>query len=499
MKEITVAFGNNPVLQVNSGDPTGAKIEGQYGTLTVNFDGTYSYQANPNVVIGSTDTFSYKLTDLDGSTSTSKIVVTVGAGAAAVGGDISSLSISESGLSHGTAPVAGGESPAQTNVSFTAGADDLHVTLSAADLNLSLSWSVSSDGQHVYGSQSGSVVVEFDITSGSTIKAGTSGQTTVTETLYGAINGDTASKDGSGVPNNLGVLDVVASDTVNTGSVTDKITSDVVDDVPVITVGTLPAAESLSEANLTATAYDDNTAGTSPDASKLSITETFAGAFHDNFGADGAQGGVTDPVNNPNNTTYSLVLNGTGPVQSNLTDALTQHPVYLVQTDADTITGYAGYPTGTNTPVVFTISTDNAGNVTFTLDRSVENDGTTVSLPSSSVMLQQTVEDGDGTHSTPASINIGSQLQITDDTPTLTSINNAAGVPLGADGITVDAANPSVSGTWTGSFGADGPNSTAPFEVTIGGIEIDSSNPQSVELLLNGKTVMLDAEPRPSP
>ncbi len=48
---------------------------------------------------------------------------------------------------------------------------------------------------------------------------------------------------------------------------------------------------------------------------------------------------------------------------------------------------------------------------------------------------------------------------VIDDTPTLTSISSA----------TVSAANPTFNnGTWTGSFGADGANSTTPFNLVMG-------------------------------
>ncbi len=266
LKEITVAFGNNPVLQVNSGDPTGAKIEGQYGTLTVNFDGTYSYQANPNVVIGSTDTFSYKLTDLDGSTSTSKIVVTVGAGAAAQAGGDSGVSVAESGLSNGSAPVTGGHPSDATGqgaasaLTFTAGGDDLHVAFAASTvtaLNSSntvrgLTWSlVNSD--EIDAKQGGQTVAELILSGGANatqrsdgsflIAAGATGTVVVTETLENPIL-----NEGS-LTGNLGTLAVTATDTINPTSVTDNVTVTVIDDKPATN-------------NISLTVADDGNSGT---------------------------------------------------------------------------------------------------------------------------------------------------------------------------------------------------------------------------------------------
>ncbi|MEI9915706.1 MAG: hypothetical protein WDN29_07760 [Methylovirgula sp.] len=59
-----------------------------------------------------------------------------------------------------------------------------------------------------------------------------------------------------------------------------------------------------------------------------------------------------------------------------------------------------------------------------------------------------------------SAINATDQVSVgvIDDTPTMTSISSG----------TVDAANPSLSGAWAGSFGADGPNSTTPFNLVMG-------------------------------
>ncbi|MCG9094415.1 retention module-containing protein [Laribacter hongkongensis] len=59
----------------------GTAIQGQYGSLTLNADGTYSYALTPGVDVpkGSVfeDTFSYTITDKDGDTSTTTITVKI--------------------------------------------------------------------------------------------------------------------------------------------------------------------------------------------------------------------------------------------------------------------------------------------------------------------------------------------------------------------------------------------------------------------------------------
>ena len=52
-------------------------LPGSFGTLTLNADGCYSYDGNPNVVppAGATDVFVYTITDGDGDTSTTTLTI----------------------------------------------------------------------------------------------------------------------------------------------------------------------------------------------------------------------------------------------------------------------------------------------------------------------------------------------------------------------------------------------------------------------------------------
>ena len=54
-------------------------MPGSFGALTLNADGSYSYDGNPNVVppAGATDTFVYTITDGDGDTSTVTLTITL--------------------------------------------------------------------------------------------------------------------------------------------------------------------------------------------------------------------------------------------------------------------------------------------------------------------------------------------------------------------------------------------------------------------------------------
>ncbi len=76
--KIGVAAGSTTpsnYLDVNS-----TSIVGAYGTLTVNLDGTYSYQANGKIAdLGKDDVFTYKIETLDGTVNTQTLTIKVDA------------------------------------------------------------------------------------------------------------------------------------------------------------------------------------------------------------------------------------------------------------------------------------------------------------------------------------------------------------------------------------------------------------------------------------
>jgi VCBS repeat-containing protein len=174
------------------------------------------------------------------------------------------------------------------------------------------------------------------------------------------------------------------------------------DDGPQISVSTISEPSlSLNEAHLPT--------GTNPNSADTSTATSFSGLFTDKFGADGPSGGTT-----ASGTNYTLSI-GTHGTATGLTDTVSGLAVTLVQNGSGEIDGVinAGLIGQTT---VFSIKVDGGGDVTFKLDRAMEDNNGPASLPENSVTLTQTITDGDGT-SVSAGVDISQQLSVTDDAP----------------------------------------------------------------------------------
>ncbi|TIO39709.1 MAG: hypothetical protein E5X81_34240, partial [Mesorhizobium sp.] len=82
----------------------GAGIAGTYGTLTLNANGSYSYDGFANAVPagGATDTFVYTIMDGDGDLSTTTLTITLSDGGLAAAND--DATVNEAALAIGSNP-----------------------------------------------------------------------------------------------------------------------------------------------------------------------------------------------------------------------------------------------------------------------------------------------------------------------------------------------------------------------------------------------------------
>ena len=198
---------------------TGETINGQYGTLTIDADGNYSYTRNPGTPGGVTDTFQYTITDGDGDPANAFLVISIGNSGTTLDlptdGD-AGTQILEEGLA---GPPAG--SDAAGNGEFTTGT----FTYTAPDgpANVTIGGvAVTSVGQTFAGTY-GTL----------TIDAISAGSITYTYELTSTTNGDNTSDsfavvvsdvDGDSTPGNLviSIVDDVPTAIADTDSVTDN-------------------------------------------------------------------------------------------------------------------------------------------------------------------------------------------------------------------------------------------------------------------------------------
>ena len=182
--------------------------------------------------------------------------------------------------------------------------------------------------------------------------------------------------------------------------------------------------------------------GTGPAGSNIAVG-SFAGNFTIVTGADGGT------------TTYSLTLaGGVASLLTTLIDSVTGSAVTLFKISATEVDAR-----NANGDIVFTLVADGTGHVTMTELRGVhEGVGETpdssegVILAANLVSLTATVTDGDGDKAS-ASIDLGPQITIHDDGPTL-GLFTAAVIPNEVG---------SVNGTFVFAAGADG---LAHFNIT---------------------------------
>jgi VCBS repeat-containing protein len=377
----------------------GSSIPGQYGTLTLNANGTYTYHATANAITANQDdVFVYTIRDGDGDQATTTLTIHVAnvtlspnyqektVDEAAL--DLSAIGDLVAGTVTGTNPTSTAET--QTGQLAVSGTG---VTYTAQDVtNAHGRFVLNTDGSYTY-------------------------------TLFSPI--DSGAIQGPNTVSTVDTFNYVATDqygnSVNTGTVKINIT----DDVPKISVKSDPLPQ--------LTTHDSNL-GVLGDDSK-----SFQASFLKDWGADGpaSTGAIA----------YALGVNtaeSTGLVDTASGQAVVMHAV-----DATHVVGW----TATDHQTVFTVSVDGTtGVVTLDQARAVVHanpndpaESKTLSF-ADLVTLTATLKDGDGdTAFTTA--NIGNSLNFVDDGPTMVTGGDFS--PF------ANTLNNSAFHTFTGTFGGD--------------------------------------------
>ncbi len=186
-------------------------VAGTYGSLTLNADGSYSYDGAPNVVLpaGATDTFVYTITDGDGDTSTVTLTITLSDSGLAASND--DLTVDEAALAIGSNPASTAETVSGTVVdNVTPGVAPYTYLLTSPAVGAHGTLTFNADGTYSY-------------------------------TLTTPVDGATLD-NGVTTENNVETFNYQVTD-ANGNTTTSTITIDVTDDVPTATADTNSVVE----------------------------------------------------------------------------------------------------------------------------------------------------------------------------------------------------------------------------------------------------------------
>ena len=459
------------------------QVNGQYGVLTINTDGSYSYTRNAGTAGGVSDTFTYSLRDGDGDTDTATLTISI-ADATPVAAANAKAQLDDDALPGG---IAGGTSDDvdSQNTSGTLGATGGDGALAFAFLTT--------------GAPAGFTYV----LSGSDLlvkQGGAGGTTVLTVTLNPASGAYT-------ITQNAPILHAAGDDENNqpfaiSYSVTDvdgdaalvpgTLNISIDDDTPTVTL------VATNESSIVLTTQDAQTIGAGVSDSDSS-TANFGGVFNltSAYGADGA--GTTT-------VGYVLSLVGANGSPANLASNGVAIRLYT-QPDGSVVGSTAATSGGVSAAnTIFSIAVNAAtGAVTLTqfaeidhpanADTSAPYDDQFAGLGSNLVRLTgtATITDRDGDIRTSTDfVDLGGNIRFADDGPSI-----MAGAPLPT--LTVDETNlgtNAVSGAvFTTNFGADGPGTvTYALGINAGSTGlVDTATGQAVVLTLVGGQVVATA------
>ncbi|WP_188860123.1 retention module-containing protein, partial [Marinobacterium nitratireducens] len=368
----------------------GASIAGQYGTLTLKADGSYTYVSDPNVISADAqDVFVYTLLDADGDTSTTTLTINVANTGLQVDNDDellvdeAALDLNQDGadLVAGTVTGSDPDSTAETNTS--------------GNLADNVSGGTGPYTFELVGSANGAY---------GTIQINADG--TYKYTLSAPVNSTPSADDGTNVELNADSFGFKVTDSNgNTG--TGTIFIDIRDDVPSVSAE-LNDEGGFLQVDETDLASDDS----------ASFAGNFAASI--DYGADGAGSLV-----------YSLVLNGSDvgsglyAVDNTDTDALDgdgygQGAEILLNQSGNVITGSAGgtdYFTITVNPDTGLVSFDQLEAIWHSDSADADDVETLTTGSAGDLLIRATITDADGDTDT-ADVNLGAGVfSISDDGP----------------------------------------------------------------------------------
>jgi VCBS repeat-containing protein len=386
------AAGGNTTTPVTTG--TGTQITGLYGKLTLNADGSYSYDGDPNVISGAqSDVFVYTIRDADGDLSTTTL--TINLTPVTLVADNDTVAVNEAGL----------------DLVNDAGPDTVAGTVNGSN--------PTSNSDVAQGTLAVAGATNYVLTSASGGSYGTmvlNSNGTYTYTLTKPFDTTPDTNNGANTETGKDVFNYTATD-ANGNSVSGTITVDIIDDVPLIDIAASGTTLLLDESLGTAGSIQN-------EGGRVNNDETLAGAA---IGAIGyATGSIVSLVSanagadGEASRVYSLTVNN---ATSGLVDAVTNSNIVLVSINTTTVEGRVGSAAGA---VSFRITVDPAnGTATINQFRSVEhndstnhdeNGGSEALMNSGVLSLGVALTDGDGDRATDT-VDISQAFKFEDDGP----------------------------------------------------------------------------------
>lgn len=455
-----------------TGNVGGTGLAGDYGTLILNSDGSYSYTVDPNNATVNalkdggklTETFSYTIKDADGDWSTTTLTITINGHTDGlpsitpndengnnVGGQIT---VYESGLSTGSNASAASESASGT-IQINAGDGLSSINIGGQTFSLSQLQSLSSSNPSAAINVAGGTIVLNGFTANSSVGGIlTSGSLSYTYTLNNAQTHSAVGNDDlllSGIP--LSVTD--AGGVTTTGSLVVQVIDDVptaVNDSNSIPVGSLAVVTGNVVSNDTKGADGARVTTVKADtANGLDVTINPVG----NYQVSGQYGTLT--IHSDGSYSYARNAGSAGGVSDVFTYTLTDG-------DNDTSTAQLTINIADATP---TSTIPTAGGATTTVYESGLNDGTEAST-------NKETTSGTISFTSPDGLAVSDAIKLGGHT--LTTTNQTF-----SDGLTARYEYNAATGTGTIYYSytlpakTSGDNTTATFAVEIKDADGDSA------------------------
>jgi len=473
-----IASINMPANSDTTADGSGNfQVNGQYGALTINADGSYSYTRNAGTPGGVADSFTYTLRDGDGDTATATLTISIADAAPMTAANLIAL-LDDDALAGGIAGGTGDDIDGQNTTG----------TLSATG----------GDGALAYAFQTTGAPVGFTYElSGSNLLVKQGGVTVLTVTLNAANGAYSVTQNapilhpaGLDENNQMFTLNYSVTD-VDGDAAAGTLSINVDDDTPNVTLS------AVNESGVLLTTQDAETIGALTDTA-ISIAN-FGSVFSltSGYGADGA--GTTTMG-------YALSLVGANGTDSTLdSNGLS---IFLYTGTGGTIVGStsatAGGVSAANTifslgvnPVTGVVTLSQFAEIDHVpnSDTSAPYDDQFASLATGLVRLNgtATITDADGDSQTSAAfVDLGGNIRFADDGPSI-----VAGTLLPT--LTVDESNFGVNAVgaavFTTNFGADGPGTvTYALGINAGSTGlVDTLTGQNIVLTLVGGQVVATA------